>query len=81
MKTKQSSIAKMLKVQQLSHGYILKSSDVVEVNVDQLARMSHLITVECHIGHQLLREQLVGYREADTGCVMVSYDQFSLYFL
>lgn len=69
--------AEMVMVQQLAHAYVPKDYDVVKVPVCRLARMSEMITVECPVGHRLFQEQLVGYREADTGCVMVSYEQFN----
>lgn len=80
MSTQKSNTVPMIRVQQLSHGYIRKNLDPVHVHPDQLARMSFLISVECTVGHKLVREQLVGYREADSGCVMVSQEQFNQYF-
>lgn len=67
----------MVMVQRLSHAYVPKDHDIVEVPRVRLARMSELITVECEVAGRLFRAELVGYREADTGCVMVTYEQFN----
>ena len=76
-----NNFADMVCLQRVSSGYAPKGGQAVKVATSQLARMSKLITVECIIGHALVKEQLVGYREADTGCVMVSYEQFNTYFV
>lgn len=67
----------MVMVQQLAHAYVPKDYDIVLIPRRQLARMSKPIIVECPVGHKLFQEEMTGYREADTGCVMVMYQQFN----
>ena len=73
-------VVEMVMVQRLAHAYVPKDHDIVKVPRHQLARMSELITVECQVAGRMFQEQLVGYREADTGCVMVTYEQFNQHF-
>lgn len=60
--------------------YTLMDHDIVVVPRNQLARIPGFITVRSEVCGREWDEELIGYREAETGIVMVSYEQLEEHF-